>query len=51
MKGDLLGRRPGDEDDCHWIPTGPGQTGDWVSDEELEAASDYFDQIKKGSPA
>ena len=50
MKNDNLGRRLGDEGSCHWIPTGPGNTGDWVSDEELEAASEYFDQIKKGPP-
>ena len=47
MKDDNLGRRPGDEGSFYWIPTGPGNTGDWVSDEDLEAASDYFDQIKK----
>lgn len=36
-----------DEGTVHWIETGPGRTGDLVTDEELEAASDWLEAYKE----
>lgn len=47
MKDDPLGRHPTDEGTVHWIETGPGTTGDFVTDEELEAASDWLKDYKE----
>lgn len=42
-----MGRHPLNEGNIHWIETGPGPVGDWVSDEELEVTSGYFDNFIK----
>lgn len=47
MRNDPLGRHPTDEGNVHWIETGPGGTGDFVTDEELEAASDWLEAYKE----
>lgn len=47
MSGISHGRYPGDEGEIHWIRTGPGAVGDFVTDEELEAAAEFLDRLKE----
>lgn len=37
-----MGRPIGHEGRIHWIPTRDGTSGDFVSDEELDAVSDWI---------
>lgn len=36
-----------DNSPVHWITTGPGPVGDFVSEEEMEAAADYLNNLRK----
>ncbi len=47
MKGDPLGWHPTAEGTVHWIQTGPGPVGDFITDEELEAAADWLEAYKE----
>lgn len=47
MTNDRVGRHPTHQEEIHWITTGPGSAGDWVTDEELEDSSQWLKDHKE----